>query len=396
MACGIAGVRWSSSLVAPEILGHYSLLVATHLFGVSVTHQGFIRHAQRYWTRGRRASKYAQLLLGTAARPTGWLAIGLAGVTVVLYLMTQGAIGAAWWPWMLAINLLTVIAHLIHAALQAEERYWSHFALSTFGAAARSFLPLLLASLAGASLAVLAGGFAVHAFLWALVALCFLGQSWQRTDAAEAIESPQGMLTAFMGVGMFAWLAGMAPRWFAALALNPETTGYFMLAMNLAMFVPTSVSLIGHSYSFPPLFAAGRAGADDATLSKMTQRTVGIVLLVGQTGLLALAAMGPLLVGAIVHPRYAPSMDWLLPAGGAALANITSPLFCNALMARNRADACLRLTGWSAGFRVALVGALALVGDIDAFRWGLGLLAWPTAILEWWLMRRLLQRAASK
>lgn len=198
-----------------------------------------------------------------------------------------------------------------------------------------------------------------------------------------------------MGVGLFGWLALSAPRWLAAVALSPEATGYFILAVNLSMFVPSAVNLIGQSYSFPPLFAANRAGAAEAVLVRMTDRTAASMLVLGQAGLIALHWCGPWLVGPIVDPRYGPAMGWLLAAGGASLAGGTGPIFCNLLLARNHGSSCLHVTAWSAIFRIGVVAALAWAGSIDIFRYGLCILAWPTAALEWWMTRRILRRKAA-
>ena len=182
-------------------------------------------------------------------------------------------------------------------------------------------------------------------------------------------------------------------KWIAAATLTPEATGYFMLALNLSSIVPTAISIIGVSYTFPPLFSASRNGATGATLLQMTNRSVAIALFVGQAALLALAWCGPRLVGFVVDARYAPSMDWLLAAGGSALATVSTAFYCNFLIARKREDACVWLTGVSAIFRLAILIALAAVGKPAWFRAGLVLLPWPTVALEWWLARRWLARA---
>jgi hypothetical protein len=389
-ACGIVGVRWSSSVIPPAILGVYGLLISTPTFAAFVTHQGMVQHAQRYWTTSTSGRLYLRLLLGAMARPTSWLAAGLAGV-LLLFTFTAGvAVGWGWWGWMLAVNLLTLGAHLAHAALQAEQRYWAHFAVAAIGSATRSFLPLLLVLVGSATLATLGAGFLLHTALWlAAGALCLRG-AWQRDAAlpAEPLEPPQRMIGAFFGAGLCGWIAGNAPRWFAALALTPETTGYFMLAANLSAVVPAAISLVGVGYTFPPLFAASRAGASDAHLLRLTNRNVAIALVAGQVALLALAWCGPHLIGLVVHARYAQSMGWLLAAGGGALAMVSASFYGNLLVARNRTAACFRLFLISAAFRVAILAGLALAPGEQVFRLGLTLLAWPTAALEWWLMRR--------
>jgi O-antigen/teichoic acid export membrane protein len=276
-----------------------------------------------------------------------------------------------------------VLAQLGHAALQAEERYWAHFALSAFGSVTRSFLPLALVALSGATLAVLGSGFLAHAALWALAAGWLLRPAWHRPTAlAPATDSPAAFVQIFMGVGACGWIAATAPRWIAAEVLTPAHTGFFILAGNLSMIVPAAVTLIGQSYSFPPLFAAARAGALRNKLEAMNTRTVLAAMVIGQLGVLTLAWAGPQLIGTIIHPRYAPATDWLLATGGATLATVSSSFYCNLLVAGERQRCCLPLMLASALFRIALPVAAAMTGGERAFQLTLAFLAWPTALLE--------------
>lgn len=392
LACGLVGVRWTSAVVPPEVMGFYGLLVATHLTATSVTHQGLIRHVQRHWTTRAPAAAYARQLAAALPRSVAGLGLLLAGALVVINLSIDGHLSPAWWAWMLAVNLLVLGATAAQSALQAEERYWAHFTVSAVCSATRSFLPPLLVMAGGSALVMLGGGFLLHALLWALAATWFLRPAWSRPaeEGALAHGGPGPMIGAFFQVGLYGWVAGMAPRWFAALVLPPEATGHFMLAGNLSAIVPAAVSLIGIGYSFPPLYAAARAGAGVEELRRMCHRTVAVVLLAGQAGLLLLAWCGPWLVGPVVDARYAPSMDWLLATGGAALAGVSGVFFTNLLVARDRERDCIPLVAVSAGLRVAAMAGLTLLGDEPAFRLGLAILPWPTLLLELWLTGRLL------
>ena len=390
LGCGLISVRWSSAIVPPDVLGAYSLLVSAHLRGALVTHQGLIQHIQRSWTPQTSLRATLSVLRPAAGRPTLWLAAGLAGVLLFFNLSGNRMFPPGWWGWMLTVNLLVVIANLTHVALQAEQRYWAHFALSAISSTTRSFLPLGLAMVGGATLVQLGGGFVLHTVLWVLAGFWLLRRAWHRPDA-PADASPAGWVSAFAGIGLCGWLAASAVRWVAPFALSAVETGYFMLAANLVAIVPSAVNMVGVGYTFPPLFEASRRGASNAVLSRMTNRAVLAALVIGQLALLALAWSSPWLVGTIVDVRYAASMDWLLPTGGGLLATVSLPFFSNLLVARDRAGACLRLAALSAGFRIVLMAALALAGSAEAFRIGLSVLAWPTLLLEWWFVRRLLR-----
>ena len=386
--CGLIGVRWSSAVVPPEAMGVYGLLLSAQQFASTVTHQGFIKHVQQCWTAQMPARPYLRLLFRAMGWPLAWLAAGMA-IFIAYFTFSAGiAAPAGWWVWLVAVNLLAVVSAAAQAALQTEERYWTGFGVAAVGAASRSFLPPMLVMLGGSVLPMLGAGFLLHAVLFAIVAVWCLRNAWYRPSPIEAIVPPDSVVQAFVGVGLFAWLGAAAPRWFAAEALDAEVTGYFMLATNLAMIVPASAGLIGQNYSFPALFAAGRRGASLAELFRLTNRTIAVVMVVTQLGLLALAACAPWLVGWLIDARYTPAVGWIMAAGGGVLATLSTPFFCNLLIARNRQQACVWLSASSTAFRFAVLAGLAFFSSREAFRLGLCLIAWPTVVLEWWLTRR--------
>ena len=393
LVCGIVGVRWSSSIVPPEILGVYGLLVSTHTFAAFVTHQGLVQYTQRHWTPETAGRSYVGLLTRSMVRPTVWLGIGLAAVLAFFISGAGVAIVWTWWGWMLAVNLFALGAHVVHAALQAEQRYWAHFAVSAVASVTRSFLPLLLVLVSNVTLAALGAGFFLHITLWLAAGALGMLRAWRRRDTStgQPMEPPERMLRAFLGVGLCGWIASNSPRWFAALALTPQTTGFFMLAANLSAVVPAAISLIGVGYTFPPLFAASRAGASRKQLFDMTNGHVAVALLSGQAALFILAWYGPRLVGVVVDAKYTTSMRWLLASGGGALATVSASFYCNLLLAQNRERACFLLLFASTAFRIALLAALALTLNEEGFRHGLSLLAWPTAALEWLIVRHWLR-----
>ncbi|MBI5690653.1 MAG: hypothetical protein HZC55_11215 [Verrucomicrobia bacterium] len=391
LVCGLIGVRWSSTVVPPEAMGVFGLLLTAQLIASTVTHHGLIKHVQQHWTRHTSARQYGRFLLTAARQPFGWLAAALALVTAYFTWTGELTQPVAWWAWLLAANLLSVVAATAQAALQAEERYWAGLAVATVGSASRSFLPPLLVTVgAGATLPLLGTGFLLHAAVFALVAVAFLRSAWHRPAASAGVAaSPAAPLVhTFMQVGLYGWVAAIAPRWFAARLLDEATTGYFMLAINLAMIAPAAASMITQSYSFPVLFDASRRGAGPAELARLTHRPVLVMLAAAQVGLLVLDWVAPRLVGILIDHQYAPAMAWILAAGGSIIATLSTPLFCNLLVARGQAQACVGLSVASAALRLLLLGALVAWGDSEIFRLGLCLLPWPTVALEWWLAHR--------
>lgn len=393
LVCGLLGVRWSSAIVPPEVLGTFGILVSTHGLAMMATHLGLMQHVQKHWTARTGNLDYVHLLARAAVRPTMWLAIALAAVWVALR-FTESEISSVWWLWMMAVNILAVVAQIAHSALQAEQRYWAHAVTSMCSSATRSFLPLLFLVWGGASVGLLGLGFLGSTLIWALVGLCFLRTALGRRRAPtdEPLDSPGLTMGTFMLVGLYGWVGSTAHRFFAAGALDSTTTGYFMLAANLTAIIPTMVGVIGYSYTFPALFAAARRGATDAELWRKTRNSVAGVMLLGQVGLLVLHVCGPLLLSTILDPRYGPSIHWILPTGGALLGSVSAGLFCNLFIAQNRERSCLGLVALSAGFRVAVIAVLTLLGDIEWLRVGLGLLPWPTLVLEYGFVRYVQRR----
>jgi hypothetical protein len=387
-----------STLVAPETLAAYGLLIGTQMFAASVTHQGLVQYVQRSWTPSTAVRPMALRILAAMRAPTLTLAVGLALLVPIIAGATGLHIGLTWWLWMLGINLLTAIAHVTHAALQSEQRFWAHFWMSAIGSVARTFLPLALALLIAPQVGALSIGFLGYTAVWVAAGALLLSRGWTRrsVEPNAALLPPEALFASFAGAGLLGWLAATSVRWFAGFGLSPSETGYFILALNLSSIIPAAVSLIGIGYTFPALFSAARAGASDAELWRFTWRSAAVALIVGQLLLLALAAAAPHLVGTLIASRYAASLSWLLATGGTGLAAISAGFFSNLLLARERPRDCFRLIAVSALFRLAVMAALVAT-PIAVFRIGLAWLAWPTVLVEGattlWLRRRQLRES---
>src|SRR5687767_7738461 len=156
--CGLIGVRWSSSVIPPELLGVYGMLLSIVQLAPVVTHQGFIKHVQSHWTTMLPPRGYAAILLRAVALPTWWLFAGLIIVLLVLNRISNVPFSTGIIGWLVAVNLLAVVAIAAQSAFQAEARYWSAFLISAVGSVTRSFLPPLLAMMAGATLFWLTSG----------------------------------------------------------------------------------------------------------------------------------------------------------------------------------------------------------------------------------------------
>jgi O-antigen/teichoic acid export membrane protein len=387
--CGVIGVRWSSSVIPPELLGVYGVLLSMVQLAPVVTHHGFVKHVQSHWTAMLQPRGYVRLLFHAAGRPTCWLIVALVFVLLILKTISGVPFSGALIAWLVVVNLLAVAAIAAQSALQAETRYWTAFLLSSTGSITRSFLPPLFATVAGATLFWLSTGFLLHAIAPVAFAALLLGLHWHRPGMIppEAAASLRPTVRAFAGVGIFAWLAAAAPRWLAAAALTPADVGYFILAANLSLVVPATFGAIAFNYSFPKLFASARGGADNRTLLRSTHGTVAVVMIGSQVGLILLLLIAPMLLGVVIDVRYAEAVGWLLATGGAALAATTTQFYHNLLLTRKLEADCLRLSVFSSALRIALMAAGCSL-SMDAFHVSLIALPWATVAFEAWYSHR--------
>ena len=396
LLCGVAGVRWTSAVISPDLLGLYGLLLSAVQCALVVTHQGFVKHVQRTWSEKESVVAYARAMGGVAIEPTAWLAIAMAAVLLVLHYTGGVPLHAEVFVWLMVVNVGVAVAAILQSALLAEERYWANFAVNALSSVTRSFGPPLLATMVGATLMVVSTAFFLHVLVVVLSGLWFLRHAWHRplsplTDSADDLRRS---VRSFAGAGLCGWIAAAATRWFGATVMDAEQFGYFVLAGNLAAVVPAALGAILLNYSFPQLFARARAGASAAEMLRLTHRTVGLLMLSSQMGIMVLASLAPWLIGPIIDPRYAQATDWLLAAGGAALAATTTQFYQNVLLARGRHADCLTLSVLSAGLRLAFLTGGSLAGQ-GAFRVVLIALPWITVALESWYTHRRLLRATS-
>jgi hypothetical protein len=395
LACGILGVQWTSSVVPPALLGWYGLLVAAVQLGVVVTHQGWIKHVQKTWTKQCSAKAVFRNGVAASLAPAIWLAIALLAVLAILRVTGNVPATPAIYLWLLVANLGVVIGTVVQTALHAEGRYWPAFIVAAVGSISRSFGPPLGVMLLGATLAVMANAFLIHLALLIAAGAFFLAapRGGVATTAARVDPAPRNM--GFLAAaGLSGWLAAAAPRWIAALILDDNTTGFFVLAGNLSLAVPASVGSILLSYSFPKLFEQARIGASAKQLTRYNQRVVATVVVGSQIGILALAGLTPWLVGTIIAPQYADAARWLLPTGNAILAATTAQFFHNVLIAQDRESDCFWLSAVSLTVRVGTMFVGAAAG-VEAFRWSLILLPYVTVLIEAGLLHLLLRRASA-
>jgi len=326
--CGLAGVRILSTWVPPEVLGLYGLCLVLVPAGSLLTHHGLARHAARHWPLQGNASGYYQALLAAARRASlvliGLLLLASAGLST-----TTGIPFGRTWPWLCIAAMAGAYGALLHAVLQTSRTYWSDCAVSCGNSVARTGGPLVALWIAGATVPVLLTGFAVPQAIVLLAAWWWLlGRRLRpapRASSAPPATDPANLAAfnrAFWWIGACTLLGAGLHRAGAAVCLDAVELGYFTLAGNLAFVIPNVLSAALSQFLYPRLFAHARQ--DEAAPTSVWLRPVAITALlfavVALACTLALHAIAPRLLGALIHPHYAGALPYLVANGGYATA----------------------------------------------------------------------------
>ncbi len=392
MACGVGSLYFSSRWVTPVDYGHYGLFLSVVPLGMWVWHAGVIKGVARHWA----ASPNRRGLLSEVARATrsswAWLsALSLVGAWALL---------PAAFP-VLAVLLFCSIAALsvgtvAQTALQAERAHWLDFRVTALTSTARTSLPLLAYGLLAAHPLALAGGYTVHALLFAGVAAWTVrgqlaGVAPSSAPARQLSDAYTGRL--FFVLAAVTWLLGGLQRWVVAAAFGPEVAGHFTLASNLAQVPASMLGSLFLQFYQPSLFAFAHASPLErrklATyLDRIALGYTGIAL----CGLLLLKGFSPFLLDTLISATYRPALPWILGAGAFTAALLVGQFFHLLLLAAHRETACGRVDLSCAAAWVLGSGLTAWLGTVETYQtW---LVASP--LVPWLLGRTLARRALAR
>ena len=388
LACGVAGVKLASRLVPPAVYGNYGVFLTFTPLGMWVVHAGLVKFVGRHWAAASNRGALAREVAVAALRKTLWL---LPAAAAAAGLMAKSGWFAVFPAVFLAAALLSCGA-LAQAALQAARDHWRDLAVSSVGSVTRSFVPPLWFALAGGSVMALYGGYCVHAAALALTGVWALHRYWQpgTTAARELTPVYEGSLFVFLAVA--GWMVSGLNRWLMALFFGPEETGFFSLAGNLSILVPSMLGTIFLQYFQPGFFAA--ASEEPGPRRALARRVDRVALVhagIALVGLMVLRAIAPLLVGPLIAEKYRPALDLLIPAGCSACAVTTGLFYHSLLLAGRRERACGRVELAAAVVLVAGGLASAAGGEPWFLRW---LLLSP--VVPWVVNRPLARRAFFK
>ncbi len=394
---GIAGLKLSSRLLTPETYGAYALLLTLTGLGLQFTHAGLYNYAIRCWQReaAKNGPGFLAFLRREHQRSIGPLIALVGGVCVAVWLWQQDSS----WLWVLPVLVLVNAAQagvgLAQGVLNAAERHWAVFGLSGGALLMRTLLPLAAAAWWGPLLPALVGGLMLHGLILSAVLLTLTAKAAGVAEAADqarwAGELP-GYRRSYFWLGVGGWLLQSADRWLVFAFFDEQLTGLFALASSLAGIVPAMLAGIMLQLAFPRVFRQSDAAAvanDWRVVAQQCDRLTAVFLVTAMLGLVALAALGPHLIGWLVDARFAAAMPLVLAAGMAAVSVQVNQFYYLLLQGQQRGEPMVKVMTVVAGVKTAGSAVAALV----SWEWFLG---WQcvSAGVSAWLGRQLIRRAA--
>lgn len=384
LVCGVFSVQLASSLIAPADYGRYGIYLTFTPLGMWVIHAGVIKYVARYWA----GSTARAALLRCAHRETwrrgAWI-VGL-GIAGAIATSPTHAVGLAG---LLAATMLALsVAAIGHTLLLADRLHWREFRIGGVASATRAVFPALAYWSSGGAFLALPAGFLLHVLIDAAwvsrVGRRLAGAG--RGEAGAPVTLPREFTGwNFMVQAIAGWTALGLTRWLVIAFRGDEAAGYFTLAGNLAIILPSVLGTVLTQYFQPDLFAAPTATADDRR--RLATRVDGITALhtlgsVAALGLLHLLL--PWLVGRIIGLKYAAATPYVFPAGCFFAAVTMTQFHVQLLLAGGRADRIAWLESVKAVvLGITGLGAIAL-GERVFLLWLTG-----SPLLSWTLSRGL-------
>lgn len=338
LACGLIGVRLTSHLVDPADYGVYGVFVSLASIGVGVVYAGLVKFVSRYWQGASdRAGLLHEMALGTL-RKAPWLLAVCLGATLLAargHLVVFGTM-------LFASAFLLALTQLAQSALQAAREHWRDLGVSAGLSITRSFLPPLLYGLTGAGVAALLGGFVLHGLTGLILGSLALRRWWRAPEKSGSpiltaiYDGPQFVILAAVG-----WtLLGMN-RWLVAWRFGSETAGYFTLASNIGILLPTILGTMMLQYFQPQWFAV--VVDHPETPRKLLQQVdrVALIYMLAALGVvIGLHFSMPFLIGPLVSARYLPAAAFVLGIGCWGVSLSLGIFYHAILLAARREQAC--------------------------------------------------------
>ncbi|MCF7688394.1 MAG: hypothetical protein K9M98_09175 [Cephaloticoccus sp.] len=381
VACGIAGVKVTSAWVNPSDLGLFGVWLTFTTTGMWIVHAGLVKYVARHWDSATNRRALLAEVMWAWARKLPWLAAiaVAAGFAIDRPLAALGIFAAS--------SLLSLVA-MAQNALQAVRENWRDCGVAMGASLSRTFLPPLVYFLAGGWWAGLWLGFVGHALVAAAAGAWALQRYWSGPPAAAPRDR---QLTAvytgplFITLAVAGWVLNGANRWLVAANFGAVEAGYFTLAGNAAIIVPTVLSATFLQFFRPSLFAqADQQGLAPKVYARSWDHVVAGFGVLALLGLLLLDYIAPWLVGPLINPTYADALEWIFPVGCFGIATNTALFYHTLLLAGHREKACAPLDLSFIAVMIAGCTGSALLGRMWFQQWLL-----LTPVIAWMLARPL-------
>ncbi len=337
IACGIVGVKVTSALVEPSALGLYGVFLTFTTAGLWVVHVGLIKYVTRHWAGTTNRRELWTAIVGQWFRKLPWL--------LIIALIGAFVIGHPWsFVGIFIASALISLTALSQSALQAAREHWPDCRVSAGASLTRTFAPPLVYFAMGGIWAGLWLGFLGHTIIATLIAAWSLRAYWRKSKSTqpEPIKL-NGIYTGyfFTLLAVSGWILSGMNRWLMVACYGTVEGGYFTLASNIALIIPTMVSAIFIQFYQPLLFAgADLVHADRRKLARQVDLMALGHAILSLAGLAVLVQIAPLLIGPLISPAYTAAIPWILPAGCFGIGVGTAQFYHALLLAGRREKAC--------------------------------------------------------
>jgi O-antigen/teichoic acid export membrane protein len=372
LTCGVVGVKVASRYVPPDVLGDYGIFMSFTTLGMWVVHAGLIKYVGRHWAATESKPALLRQMVQLWFDKLPWIVLGSIGAALSIGQLT----GNPTWGLFPSLLIITGVLSLVamgQTALQVNREHWTDFGVSATGSVTRTFLPLTLFLVIGGA-AGLYAGLTFHILIGLGMVAWVMRRHW-RAPRNRELSSPQvkEIYTGpyFTFLAMAAWILTGVNRWVIAGFFGDIEAGYFTLASNIALIVPTFAGTV-FTQMFQPGFYA--LGDDDQPMNRnRLSRRVDLVaagfFAVSLTGVLALHTIMPWLIGPLVHVNYSTALQWIVPVGFFGIAIITGQYFHSMLMAARKERACAPVDLTAATLLILGSVFAAMVGQTTFMQW---------------------------
>ncbi len=390
LACGIIGVKLASQYVPPNILGAYGIFMSFTTLGMWVVHAGLLKYVTRHWAAAQSKASFLRQMVALWFAKLPWIVLGSLGAVLAIAKLTdQSSWGLL--PSMLIISGVLSLVAMGQTALQVNREHWTDFGVSAIGSMTRTFLPLGLFLLLG-SAAGLYAGLTLHILVGLSLVAWVMRRYWRGSKKLGAANLAVDRIytgSYFTMLALAGWALAGANRWVVAGNFGNIEAGYFTLASNIALIVPTFAGTVMTQLFQPGLFAMGdgiTANNRQPLLHRVDAIAAAFCTL-SITGILVLNYILPWLIGPLIHINYSAALHWVLPVGLFGTAMIMGQFYHTLLLAARMEKSCAPVDLTTAGI---LIGGsvLAAAGGKEIFtKWLLF-----TPLIPWVITRTLARR----